>query len=59
MLRDRYAPMNLFDLVPAFGMELDPVLIQLDRLLDDLISPQTPRFALAAQLLQMVYSNKL
>ena len=25
MLRDRYAPMNLFDLVPAFGMELDPV----------------------------------
>src|SRR5215217_2525010 len=35
MLRDRYEPMNLFDLVPALGMELDPVLMQLDTLLDD------------------------
>src|SRR5215216_7483784 len=35
MLRDRYDPMNLFDLVPALGMELDPVLLQLDQLLDD------------------------
>src|SRR4051812_10583239 len=35
MLRDRYDPMNLFDLVPALSMELDPVLTQLDRLLDD------------------------
>jgi len=35
MLRDRYDPMNLFDLVPALSMELDPVLTQLDQLLDD------------------------
>ncbi len=35
MLRDRYDPMNLFDLVPALSMELDPVLTQLDHLLDD------------------------
>lgn len=35
MLRDRYDPINLFDLVPALSMELDPVLTQLDRLLDD------------------------
>src|SRR6266545_1131486 len=35
MLRDRYDPMNLFDLVPALSMALDPVLTQLDRLLDD------------------------
>ena len=35
MLRDRYAPMNLFDLVPALGLELEPVLMQLDTLLDD------------------------
>jgi IS5 family transposase len=35
MLRDRYEPMNLFELVPALGMELDPVLMQLDTLLDD------------------------
>src|SRR6266702_2185829 len=35
MLRDRYDPMNLFALVPALGMELDPVLMRLDHLLDD------------------------
>src|SRR3982750_862871 len=35
MLRDRYDPLNLFDLVPALGMELEPVLMQLDQLLDD------------------------
>ena len=35
MLRDRYEPMNLFDLVPALSMELDPLLTRLDRLLDD------------------------
>src|SRR5437773_1898297 len=35
MLRDRYDPMNLFDLVPALSLELDPVLTKLDQLLDD------------------------
>jgi IS5 family transposase len=35
MLRERYAPMNLFDLVPALSLALDPVLTQLDTLLDD------------------------
>jgi IS5 family transposase len=35
MLRDRYNPMNLFDLVPALSMAMDPVLTQLDTLLDD------------------------
>jgi IS5 family transposase len=35
MLRDRSTPMNLFDLVPALGMPLDPVLMQLDTLLDN------------------------
>jgi IS5 family transposase len=35
MLRDRYDPMNLFDHIPALGLETDPVLTQLDRLLDD------------------------
>src|SRR5262245_19345772 len=35
MLRDRYDPMNLFDLVPALSMDLDPVLTRLDQLLDD------------------------
>src|SRR6266508_1236140 len=35
MLRGRYAPMNVLALVSAPGMELDPVLTELDRLLDD------------------------
>jgi transposase, IS5 family len=35
MLRERYTPMNLFDLVPVLSPGLDPVLTQLDHLLDD------------------------
>jgi len=35
MRRDRSEAMNLFDLVPALGMTMDPVLMQLDTLLDD------------------------
>jgi transposase, IS5 family len=35
MLRERYAPMNLFDLVSALSLALDPVLTQLDRVLAD------------------------
>ena len=35
MLRDRYTPQDLFALVPSAGLALDPVLAQLDTLLDD------------------------
>ena len=35
MLRDRYAPQDLFALVPSAGLALDPVLAQRDTLLDD------------------------
>jgi transposase, IS5 family len=35
MLRDRYAPQDLFALVPSASLALDPVLAQLDTLLDD------------------------
>jgi IS5 family transposase len=35
MLRDRYEPMNVLALVSAPDMELDPMLTELDRLLDD------------------------
>ena len=35
MLRDRYQPMNIFERVPALSLAMDPVLSQLDRLLDD------------------------
>src|SRR3989454_5516540 len=35
MLRDRYAPMQLFDLVPALALRFEPELAELDRLLED------------------------
>jgi transposase, IS5 family len=35
MLRDRYAPQDLFALVPAASLAFDPVLARLDLLLDD------------------------
>lgn len=35
MITDRYDAMNLFDLVPKLGLEMDGVLIGLDRLLGD------------------------
>ena len=35
MLRDRYDAMSLFDLVPALGLAMDPVLTRLDKLLED------------------------
>jgi IS5 family transposase len=35
MLRDRYAPYNLFDAVPQLQLRLEPELAALDRLLDD------------------------
>jgi IS5 family transposase len=47
MLRDRYAPMNIFDLVPALSAQMEPVLTHLDRLLDDDRLFQTVRADLA------------
>src|SRR5512147_2816028 len=35
MLRDRYDPVDLFALVPQLGLQFEPQLAQLDRLLDD------------------------
>jgi transposase, IS5 family len=35
MLRDRYDPLDLFALVPKLGLAMDPILTELDRLLDD------------------------
>jgi IS5 family transposase len=34
LLVDRYDPLNLFERIPSLGMQMDPVLAQLDRLLD-------------------------
>jgi transposase, IS5 family len=35
MLRDRYEPLNVFACVPMLSRQMDPVLTQMDRLLDD------------------------
>lgn len=35
MLRDRYAPVDLFALAPALALQFEPVLARLDQLLDD------------------------
>lgn len=35
MLRERYEPMNIFELVPALSMQMEPVLTKLDQLLED------------------------
>jgi transposase, IS5 family len=35
MLRDRYEPMNIFALVPALSLTIEPALARLDSLLDD------------------------
>ena len=47
MLRERDAPMHLFDLVPALGMMVDPVLMPLATLLDHDILLQTVQADLA------------
>jgi len=49
MLRDRYAPLDLFALVPALGLELAPVLTQWDSLLDDDALFQTVKADLAGR----------
>ena len=35
MIVDRYAPVNLFEIVPKQAMEFEPELRELDRLLED------------------------
>jgi hypothetical protein len=47
MLRDRYAPMNLFAAIPTLGMRMDPVLAQMDALLDDDVLFQAVQAALS------------
>jgi IS5 family transposase len=47
MLRDRYPPINLLALLPAPGMQLDPVLVQIDGLLEDELLFQAIRADLA------------
>ncbi len=47
MLRDRYEPLDLFALVPTLGIDMEPVLAQIDTLLDDDTLFQTVKADLA------------
>jgi IS5 family transposase len=47
MLRDRYEPQNLFELVAALSLKMEPVLARLDKLLDDDMLFQSVRADLA------------
>ena len=47
MLRDRYEPMDLFGLVPKLSLAMDPVLTELDHLLEDDVVFQRVRADLA------------
>jgi len=47
MLRDRYEPLDLFALVPTLGIAMEPVLAQIDTLLDDDTLLQTVKADLA------------
>ena len=59
MLRDRHEPMDLFALVPKLGLEMDPILTQLDRLLDDDVVFQTVKADLARRYPQTLYHGRL
>src|SRR5690349_207607 len=47
MLRERYQPLNLFEYIPALGIETDAVLTHIDNLLDDDVLFQAVRADLA------------
>lgn len=47
MLRDRYEPQNLFELISALRLKMEPVLARLDTLLDDDVLFQAVRADLA------------
>src|SRR5882724_7891091 len=58
MLRERSAPMNWFNLVPTLSLALDPVLTQLDRLLDDDTLFQTVQADLACRFLRTLRAGR-
>ena len=47
MIRDRYDPVQLFDLVPQLHLQFEPELAELDRLLDDELLVQQVKADLA------------
>jgi transposase, IS5 family len=59
MLRDRYDPLDLLALVPKLGLEMDPILTQLDSLLDDDVIFQKVRADLARRYPQTLSRGRL
>lgn len=59
MLRDRYDPLDLFALVPKLGLEMDPILTQLDSLLDDDLVFQKVKADLARRYPQTLTRGRL
>lgn len=59
MLRDRYDPLDLFALVPRLGLEMDPILTQLDSLLDDDVVFQKVKADLAKRYPQTLSRGRL
>jgi IS5 family transposase len=59
MLRDRHEPMDLFALVPKLGLEMDPILTELDGLLDDDVIFQKVKADLARRYPQTLTRGRL
>lgn len=59
MLRDRYDPLDLFSLVPRLGLAMDPILTELDSLLDDDVVYQKLRADLARRYPQTLSRGRL
>jgi IS5 family transposase len=59
MIRDRYDPVQLFDLVPQLQLQLEPELAELDRLLDDDVLFQQVKADLAQRFPQSLVTGRL
>jgi transposase, IS5 family len=59
MIRDRYDPVQLFDLVPQLALQFEPELAELDRLLDDDVLFQQVKADLARRFPQSLVTGRL
>lgn len=58
MLRNRYDPLNLFEYIPALSMSMDPILAQIDTLLDDDLIFQRVRLDLSQRYAQTLTNGR-
>ncbi len=59
MIRDRYDPVQLFDLVPQLQFQFEPELAELDRLLDDDVLFQQVKADLAQRFPKSLVTGRL